>query len=399
MKKIDFIILPFHDYKKWLNEGFRTRDAHLFQHFKSNSQINKLLVVNRPVSLAEVLIKRKSWKTAKGEVIHEEKNWQLVKVDDDTYYLDIFIKDILNVLIERKKWWYSSFNNNVTINIINKASEILDLNNKCIFLQNPMAIGVVGKLNEKVFAFDAIDNWIHHPQNKRYYKLLEKNYRFITNRADIIFTVSENLKNMFENRNDVYWISNGVDKDYFAKSINNIKKTNTPLIGYVGKIQDRIDFKLIEECLIRYSNHKFLFLGPVLSCKKQVKYLERKYKNIIFLGDIHYEKLPEKMKMFDIAIIPHLVNDFTNSMNPLKLYEYLSAGKQVVSTPVAGSEKLSEYVYISHNNKEFLDNIQKAIDKYNTDDQLINKVTETINYEYTWENKVNIIVEKLCQKI
>ena len=31
---MDIIVFPFHDYKKWLNEGFRTRDAHLFEHFK-----------------------------------------------------------------------------------------------------------------------------------------------------------------------------------------------------------------------------------------------------------------------------------------------------------------------------------------------------------------------------
>ena len=29
MKKLNLILIPFHDYKKWISEGFRTRDAHL----------------------------------------------------------------------------------------------------------------------------------------------------------------------------------------------------------------------------------------------------------------------------------------------------------------------------------------------------------------------------------
>lgn len=52
---VNVVIVPFHDYKKWNEEGFRTRDAHVCEHFSENSEIEKILVINRPTSLAEVL--------------------------------------------------------------------------------------------------------------------------------------------------------------------------------------------------------------------------------------------------------------------------------------------------------------------------------------------------------
>ena len=395
MKK-DLIILPFHDYKKWLSEGFRTRDAHLFQGFKNHNDVNKILVVNRPVSLTEVIGKRKSWKTDQyGKVIYSKKNWQLVQVDEKSFYLDMFFKDTIKVAIQRKKWWYTVFNYQNTIDIINEACKIIQMQNRVILLQNPMAVGVIGKLNERIVAFDAIDNWLHHPQNIKYKDLLVDNYKLIEQKADCIFTVSKDLKNLFKDNKNVNWVPNGVDKEYFSRSIVNGEKKEKITIGYVGKIQDRIDFKLVEQCLQKYRKCNFVFLGPVLSCHCNVKYLSEKYNNISFVGDVHYNDLPKKMKEIDIAIIPHLINEFTNSMNPLKLYEYLAAGKQVVTTPVAGTENLSDYVYISNNSNEFIDNIKKAIDIYLSDYNISKKVSETIIDEYTWQNKCDEIIQSL----
>ena len=38
----------------------------------------------------------------------------------------------------------------------------------------------------------------------------------------------------------------------------------------------------------------------------------------------------------DVCIVPHKCSEFVESLNPIKLWEYLAAGKPVVSTNVAG---------------------------------------------------------------
>ena len=396
--KIDLIILPFHDYKKWKKEGFRTRDAHLFEHFQNDERVEKILVINRPVSLAEMIIKRMNWKTNLGNKVISGKDWQLNQISEKVYYIDFFVLDLIKVAIEGKEWWNTIFNNQKIVENINQAIEFIGMSNKVLFLENPMSVGLVNKLGENKFVFDAIDNWLYHPQMKNSKSIIENNYKFISKNADLIYTVSESLREFFRCQNDnVYWIPNGVDANRFKPAIiRQNEKREVPIIGYIGKIQDRVDFDLIEKCLNKYKNNKFIIIGPVYSQKEKIKKIKRNYKNIEFLGDIHYDKLPYEMKKIDIAIIPHKVDSFTNSMNPLKIYEYLAAGKQIITTKIAGANGFSEYVYQANSDDEFIEKIQKAMDNYKKIDNISECVIEQLKKENLWEYKANQILDKMC---
>lgn len=397
MKKIDLIIVPFHDYKKWCKEGFRTRDAHLFEHFQSDERIGKILVINRPVSLAEMVFKRMDWKSNLGSKVIGGKKWQLNQINEKVYYIDFFAFDFIKVAIQGKKWWNTIFNNKKIIENINKALEFIGMDNKVLFLENPMAIGIVNKLGEKKFVFDAIDNWLYHPQMKKNKSIVEKNYKFISENADLICTVSESLKQFFEKNNkNVYWIPNGVDANRFKPAIiQQNEKREKPTIGYMGKIQDRVDFDLIEKCLKKYKENKFIIIGPAYSQKEKIEKIKQNYTNIEFLGDIHYNNLPYEMKKIDITIIPHKVNKFTNSMNPLKIYEYLAAGKQIITTQIAGADEFTKYVYQANNDDEFVELIQKAIDNYRNVDDISELVVKQLKKENLWKYKTNQIIESL----
>ncbi len=53
------------------------------------------------------------------------------------------------------------------------------------------------------------------------------------------------------------------------------------------------------------------------------------------------------MRAFDVCLTPHLVTPFTESLNPIKLWEYLAAGKPIVATPVAGFREYPELVRLA----------------------------------------------------
>lgn len=400
-EKIDLIMIPFHDYKKWITEGFRTRDSHLFEEFKTNKNINNILIINRPVSLPEIILKRHHWKSKIGKKILGSQTWQLNKIDEKVYCLDIFSFSIFKILIQKKKWWNTVFYSKRVLKIINETLEFLNMNNRVLFLENPMAIGVAKNIDKKIFAFDAIDNWLYHPQMSNIKSVINANYKYISNNADIIFTVSQSLyEYFFKSNKNAYWIPNGVDSDRFLISIvKNHEKRKNPIIGYMGKIQDRVDFDLIEECLKKYPQNEFLVIGPVYSQMDKIRYLKKKYSNILFLGDIHYDKLPAEMKKFDIAIIPHKVDEFTNSMNPLKIYEYLAAGKQIITTKIAGAGEFSKFLYQANNNNEFVALIKKAIKNYNEIDDISDLVVKELKEENMWHYKADMIVNKIIDII
>lgn len=384
----DLIIVPFHDYKKWKSEGFRTRDAHLFQHLSKNKEIGKILVINRPTSLAEVLLKRKKWNIPEELVEYKSNSVQLAKIGENQWCLDIFVPDFFKVIKQKKAWWFTSFNYKLVSDAINHAEEYLGLENTVLLLQNPMAIGVSKSIKSDYFVFDAIDNWLYHPQMPDK-SLIAKNYSYVDNNADLILTVSKSLKETFSTNRNVHWVPNGVDIDFFSGAIKE-NFNGDKVIGYVGKIQDRVDFDLVEKCIKTYPNNKFIFLGPIYSQNKKIANLKRTYDNIIFKGDIHYNDLAQNMKEFDIAIIPHKVDKFTNSMNPLKIYEYLASGKPVVSTCVAGSDSLSPFIFTAQTSDDFVKELGSLI--FNQRVYNSNDVISSISNECSWETRTSEIL-------
>ena len=62
--------------------------------------------------------------------------------------------------------------------------------------------------------------------------------------------------------------------------------------------------------------------------------------NVHLLGPVPYDQVPAFLQHADVVIIPHLVNPFTESLDPIKAYECLAAGRPTVATPVAGFRDL-----------------------------------------------------------
>ena len=58
------------------------------------------------------------------------------------------------------------------------------------------------------------------------------------------------------------------------------------------------------------------------------------------LGPVPYETVPAFLQHADVVIVPHHVNAFTESLDPIKAYECVAAGRPTVATPVAGFRQL-----------------------------------------------------------
>ncbi|MEQ7201751.1 glycosyltransferase [Lactococcus lactis] len=389
----NFVIQPFHDFRKWENEGYRTRDAHFFEHIRQRDDVDKVIIINRPLSLAERILKRKDKKYSKGEVILTSKKFEITKLDSKTYIFDFYPSDFLSVIIQKRKWWDTSLRNLELQKNIVKGIKYLKIHDYVLLIQNPMAIGLSEGLQPETLVFDTIDNWLEHEQMKDIKPILEQNYHEIDVKSDLIISVSENNRKLFPNNNNFYEIPNGVDFDRFDI---NIESTDKNIIGYVGKIQDRFDFDLLEILASSHKNCEFRIYGPIYSGKKEAERLSSNNENIHFLGNVSYDELPMLLNELSIGIIPHKVNEFTQSMNPLKAYEYLAAGIPVVSTGVNGVSQLSTYLRIGSNKEEFTLEFDKLLLQVST----INKedIRKSMDRGVSWSEKVNKLFSLIEEK-
>jgi glycosyltransferase involved in cell wall biosynthesis len=108
-----------------------------------------------------------------------------------------------------------------------------------------------------------------------------------------------------------------------------------PRIGYYGSIEDWLDYELLEE-LHKKTGFSIVLIGPVKS--KQAKRLARN-KQVFLLGPKSYRELPAYLAHFSVCILPFKDTELTRTVDPVKVYEYLAAGKDVIATPLPALSK------------------------------------------------------------
>jgi teichuronic acid biosynthesis glycosyltransferase TuaH len=136
---------------------------------------------------------------------------------------------------------------------------------------------------------------------------------------------------------NTYFVPNASDSDNEFKEIdpgmkNHEKVTHIrpPVIGYLGTIERRIDYNLLKDVVDHNTDKNFVIAGPI-----EDGYLSDplfKANNVFTTGAIPYGEVPQLINSFDLAIIPFKKDEVSRTIFPIKLFEYLSFGKPVVST-------------------------------------------------------------------
>jgi teichuronic acid biosynthesis glycosyltransferase TuaH len=326
---------------------------------------------------------------------------------------EIVYGDLTSACYQRtdKIYSYSTVDSVYSLNTVarelRRVEKFLSLRNIVFWSYNPMFTEFIGKLNEKLFVFDTVDNWADHPS---YTKLVSKkklvnNYKVISDKADLIFTVSEDMVEFYEKQKrikDVHWIPNGADFEHYNNPEktgvkNELSKYDKPIIGYIGTISDRVDFDLVASIAESHKDKIVALCGPVWPViKAELHKKLGKYDNIVYTGRIKYDQSPGYLSKFDVAIIPHKVDQFNKSTNPMKLYEYLSAGKPVVTTKGAGTEMFKDESYIAKSNEEFISLINKALEADN--EQLQAKRRNAVR-KHSWRARADRMVELMYKKL
>ncbi|OXB93132.1 glycosyltransferase [Parageobacillus galactosidasius] len=392
---IDLVIFPFHDYKKYEKEGFRTRDGHLLQSFQRIKEVNKILVINRPVSISEMIIKKRDKVIKSGKVIYRQGDFTISQVDEKTFVLDIFVKEFFKPIILKMRWWNYIFKQEKIKESINQTLRYLGFHKPVLFFQNPLSVEISKYIPSKLIVFDAIDNWTIHPQMKEVHEIAKKGYEYIKTNFDLIFTNSKKLKSFLQNDRSVpYVIPNGVDPEKFRRNYEvpeDLKNIRGPIIGYAGKIQQRLDVELLQKLAINFPDYNIVIIGQLLD-KKWFKPLKN-IKNMHYLGDKHYRLVPQYVTNFDICIIPHNVGKGEVDGDAIKLYEYLAANKPIVTTNIGGVDVFKDYIKIAYDHDMFLKQIKEVLDE-----GLLPPNYE-LPPEHTWDYKAKLIINKILEKL
>lgn len=355
---LDLVILPFNDYRKGEQQGFRDRENHLIETLlKRPGEYGRVLIIDRPVSVLESLARRRSWRVTDGRVVADAMNWQLAALASNVHVLSCRMPAVLGPALRGRTWWHHAYQSERFGRLVAQAIRHVGMVDPVVLAHHPFAIELVRCFPHRGLVFDAIDNFLKIDHFAPLIGAMREQYRRIESTADAIITVTTSARdNLFPRRGDVAVIGNGVDPSHFRHppaehGIERLQVTGRLKVGYAGTLAARIDVPLLTALARQLPDVDFFLVGPVVN-PRGFKPL-RALPNVVFPGNQHYRNLPSILRDFDICMIPHAVGRYENDGDAIKFYEYIAAGKPVVSTRVLGVERFANYFLVADDAQQF----------------------------------------------
>lgn len=249
--------------------------------------------------------------------------------------------------------------------------------------------------------YDITDDWTKFSGNQTQLELVQKQDHKLCTEAKHVIVCSDQL---FEDKRNLvkssrlHLIPNGVHIEHYQAVLDHsmpihplTQSWKKPVFGYTGTIHgDRVDVKLISRIAQANPQATIAMVGPnLLDADDRLKL--SKFSNIVFTGAKPYAELPDIMRAFDVCIVPHVVTSFTESLNPIKLWEYLAAGKPIVSTNVAGFRDFPELVNVSDSYDGFLLNLDGALNEVPT----LASARQAVAQQHSWDKRIDQVIRIL----
>jgi glycosyltransferase involved in cell wall biosynthesis len=157
--------------------------------------------------------------------------------------------------------------------------------------------------------------------------------------SDIVICVGRGLTAARQKLNsNTHFVPNAADVAHFATALrpdlpipDDIADLDGRVIGYIGVVDFRFDSGLLSYLARERPDWSFAIVGPVKGGARGLDAL-RALPNVRFLGNKPIEVLPAYARRMDVCLLPYVIDGFTSYIFPLKLYEYMAAGKPIVST-------------------------------------------------------------------
>lgn len=272
-----------------------------------------------------------------------------------------------------------------------------------LWCYSPSACDVVSQIPHKKLVYDCVDR---HSAYKGHItaSVVDDMERDLAGGADMVFSTAIGLHETLRGYNpNAEMIPNGAAYEVFSRvqfekgslpCPDALKNLPHPVFGFVGMLQECIDYALIESLANARPDATIFFIGRTLP-GVNLDHL-KKYSNIVFNGLVPQPELPAFIAQFDVCLNVFRAGALSKDVSPLKFYEYLATGKPIVSTrePLQVSD-FADVTYIVDNETEFLEKCAEAAAENDPE-----KVQKRLAYgkACSWSERVRQMEEHLYAK-
>lgn len=250
-------------------------------------------------------------------------------------------------------------------------------------------------LKGKKVLYDCMDDYSQFPhlsQNQK--SKIQSIEQDLVKRADCIFYTSQTLQDIHKTRyaieSNTHVVNNAFEPIKNIGEDDAIKDYMSKIEGkklvYIGAIAEWFDIQLVEKTLQENKEISIVLFGPL---EIKLPNMERLY----HFGKIPHSSIYTAMKYADALIMPFCINELILAVDPIKVYEYIYSGRQVIVPSYPEMDKFKDFVSIYKNADEFIE-FTKILNIESNQDCL-----ESFVQQNNWDARATQVVDIINKSI
>jgi glycosyltransferase involved in cell wall biosynthesis len=257
---------------------------------------------------------------------------------------------------------------------------------------SPALVAALDRLPSRLLVYDCLDAVAAFRPGQPEVEAAEA---ALARRADVVLATTRELEaRMRRWSTRTVLVPNAADYEHFSRSIapaeipDELRALPRPVVGYVGEVAEWFDTGLVRRLALRHPDWSIVLVGPVTAEARHAL----PDANIHVLGRRPYSELPRYLAGFDCCLIPFRASPLTAAVSPVKLYEYLAAGKPVVSTPLPSVLPFRREVLVGAD-RRFLEAVDEAV--AGRHDAVAAEARRRCARAHTWDHRLASILGAL----
>ena len=230
-----------------------------------------------------------------------------------------------------------------------------------IWLTHPSLLDAIPTTLARLpIVYDCMDDALGFPSSRSRSALVARLERELVTRATMVLCSSGRLCELLISRygagiqSKIALVRNGISQKLLLETTASVSEEATKpkgdrvKVGYFGTIAEWFDFEIVLAALNSNPDIEFHLVGPI--CVRTVPQHER----LKFHRPLRHDELAKFAAHFDAFVMPFRVRPLTEAVDPVKLYEYLAFGKEIITVRYGEIERFSQFVHFYRTLPEFL---------------------------------------------
>jgi glycosyltransferase involved in cell wall biosynthesis len=274
-----------------------------------------------------------------------------------------------------------------------------------LWIYDPCSARLAKSCGEVFAVYDCVDDYAEQAGSDLHRRaLVAREDERAASTARLVFATTQDLyrrkrrlnsnTHLVPNAGDFPHFLQASDPDFQAAEIRNLTR---PVLGFAGNLlRSKVDFELLEEVAAARADWTVLLIGPARPDSAEALTRLTRLANVRWVGLKPYAELPAYVAAFDVGLIPYRANEYTRNCSPLKLYEYLAAGKPVVASGLPVLAGMEPDVVLAEGADDFISAVEAALAARGSEDR---KRRMALAAENTWERRTERLLELVGEEL